>query len=199
MTRTIIGMQRQGKSELTKYFIRRRSRPVLIVNPLDENYPGVKFAKYDHAKADLEVVRFINSGRFNISTIINLVTNDPKHFHTACEIVKRKKDATLVADEIDMFDSPYNTDQSFYDIINYGDGHYDCDIITTSRRPKNISLHLRSQTQEWYIFRLQEPADMDYLKKIHKDFPRLIENLEMYHYIYFDTVNPPEIREPIEL
>ncbi|MDA8171060.1 MAG: hypothetical protein M0Z48_04430 [Nitrospiraceae bacterium] len=199
MTRTIIGMQRQGKTELTKYFIRRRRRPVIIVNPLDEKYPGIKFAEYGIVKPHLELVRYINRRGLQISIPLNFVTGQKEHFRVACEIVKRCKDVMLVADEIDMFDSPNNTDPTFMKLIQYGDGHYQADIVTTSRRPKNISVHLRSQTQEWYIFRIQEPADVDYLKKIHKDFPALIERLEMYHYIYYDTFNPPEIREPIEI
>ncbi|MDG7041844.1 MAG: hypothetical protein JRN22_02195 [Nitrososphaerota archaeon] len=197
MTRTIIGMQRQGKTELTKLFIRRRSKPCLIINPLDEKYPGIHMAEYDYEKVHLETLRMILRAGFPISTPINMVTGNPEHFHAACEIVKRHKEIMLVADEIDMFDSPNRTDPTFMKLIQYGDGHYQSDIITTSRRPKNISVHLRSQTQEWYIFRLQEPADIDYLGKIHKDFPGMIEKLGMYHYIYYDTFNPPEIREPI--
>lgn len=194
-----MGMQRQGKSELTKWFIRRRSRPVLIVNPLDEKYPGLKFAKYDYARPDLAVIDYILKKGFTISQPINLVTNDPEHFHNACEIVKRHKTITLVLDEIDQFDSPNYTDPSFFDLINYGAGHYEADIITTSRRPADISKTLRSQTQEWYIFRIQEPGDKDYLKKIHKDFPRLVESLPFYYYVFYNTMDAPEVRPPISI
>ena len=198
MTRTIIGMQREGKTELTKWFIRRRSRPVLIMNPLDEEYPGLHFEVYNHEQPDLRLLDHIMQHGFSIGIPLNLVSNKPEHFRTACEIVKRHREITLVADEIDMFDSANSTEKSFFDLIMYGDGHYHCDIITTSRRPANISRNLRSQTQEWYIFRVTDGNDLDFFKKLNKDLPDAISSLKQYHYVYYD-LRTIEIRPPIPI
>lgn len=195
MTRTIIGMQREGKTELTKWFIRRRARPVIIVNPLAEKYPGRSFAVFNHTRPDIAMLEHIMERGLYISEPLNLISPDPAHFSTICEVVKRHGNITLIVDEIDMFDSARHIERSFYDLVMYGDGHYQCDIITTSRRPANISRDLRSQTQEWYIFRITDGNDLDEFRRLNKELPDAIASLEPYHYVVYDrrdiVIKPP--------
>ncbi|MDA8340342.1 MAG: hypothetical protein M0Z70_13665, partial [Nitrospiraceae bacterium] len=72
------------------------------------------------------------------------------------------------------------------------------DIITTSRRPANISRDLTSQTDVFCIFRITEKRDLDYFYALNAELPDQIRALEPHHYIEYDH-DSIEIRNPISL
>ncbi len=88
-------------------------------------------------------------------------------------------------------------DREFKKMIHYS-RHYGIDIITTSRRPANISRDLTSQTDVFSIFRITEKRDLDYFYALNAELPEMIKTLEPHHYIEYNH-NSIEIKNPISL
>lgn len=176
--RTIIGMRGEGKTTLANHFIKYRTKPVIIVDPLSQ-FQGQRF--FDaHSLLDHALTRGITLAQPLIATIF-----EQEDFNIICQIAVRHKNVMLVIDEVDMFDSPHSVDKDFKRIIHLG-RHFKLDLVTTSRRPANISRDLTSQTAEFYIFKVTEKRDLDYFAERSSELPDKIKALKKYHYIKYD-------------
>ncbi len=114
-----------------------------------------------------------------------------------CEIIIRHEDLLFVIDEVDFFDSPASQAREFKKMIHYS-RHYHIDIITTSRRPANISRDLTSQTDVFDIFRITEKRDLDYFYALNAELPEMIKALEPHHFIEYDH-DSIEVKPPISI
>jgi hypothetical protein len=101
--------------------------------------------------------------KFKLEIIVNASDDD---FEELATLVNKMKNITFVIDEIDMFfDTRADKKSQMYKMVHYG-RHNKIDIITTSRRPANISRNLTSQTDVFYFSRLREPNDKKYIKAL---------------------------------
>ena len=91
---------------------------------------------------------------------------------------------TFVVDEIDMFfDTRADKKSQMYKLVHYG-RHNKIDIITTSRRPANISRNLTSQTDIFYFSKIREPNDKKYIKQsIGVEYVETVEKLERFTFL----------------
>ena len=109
---------------------------------------------------------------------------DDKEFsqtETALALAYELHDLTVCVDEVDMICTPYNMIPSLWNIVNYGrnDG---INLYTSARRAAAISITLRAEADEVVTFRVEEPADWDYLQKRGFNID-VVKNLEKFHYI----------------
>jgi len=73
-------------------------------------------------------------------------------------------DCTLVIDEVDMFCSPYGIPPTFKRLLSRG-RHDQLNLIWTARRPQEVSKLLLSQSDEFFLFQMHHPDDVDYFRK----------------------------------
>lgn len=176
--RTIIGRRGEGKTTLAEKFVLYRSQPVIIIDPLSQ-FKGLRFFNVrqllDHAIKH----------QFSISRPLIATIYEMDEFALICKIALGHRNLMLVVDEVDLFDSPQFQDSYFKKIIHLG-RHYNIDLVTTSRRPANISRDLTSQTSEFYIFNITEKRDLDYFSFINSDLPEKIKQLPKFHHIKYN-------------
>jgi len=91
-----------------------------------------------------------------------------------------EKKNLLVLDEVDLYG--YNNKQLEF-LYRYG-RHKNLSTIAISRRFYNLPLYIRSLTEIFYLFKITEERDLNYLKSlVSKDIINTIIHLERYHYI----------------
>jgi hypothetical protein len=73
-------------------------------------------------------------------------------------------DCTLVIDEVDMFCNPYGIPPTFKRLLSRG-RHDRLNLIWTARRPQEVHKLLLSQTDEFFLFQMHHPDDVDYFRK----------------------------------
>jgi len=190
---TVIGHKGYGKTSLTESLCLLQDKPVIIADPRYQYnikqkrrlfFANVdKFRKYIYNKDD-----YAKFFKYKLECIIK-VDND--NFKELAEIVAKMKKVCFVVDEIDMFFDTRATNKNImYKIVHYG-RHNEIDLITTSRRPANISRNLTSQTDIFYISRLREPSDKKYIKDIFGlKFVDIVGGLDRFTFLkYIDEEN----------
>lgn len=73
-------------------------------------------------------------------------------------------DCTLVIDEVDMFCNPYGIPPTFRHVLARG-RHDRLNLIWTARRPQEVNKLLLSQSDEFFLFQMHHPDDVDYFRK----------------------------------
>jgi len=68
---------------------------------------------------------------------------------------------TLAIDEVDMFCNPYGLPPTFKHLLARG-RHDSLNLLWTARRPQEVSKMLLSQSDEFFLFSMHHPADIDY-------------------------------------
>ena len=186
MIETIIGKKGTGKTTLAKHLFNcRKYHFGVIVDPLNQfsDYPFVDFKNILHTDLFLPV---------------RAVITDTDDFKELCRLLPYKANLTLLVDEIDMFDSAKLCLVNFMRLINYS-RHYHIDIITTSRRPANISKNLTSQTDIFYVFKMTEPADLKYFKSINPQIIKLLPTLKEYEFVKYSDTQKVMVHLPISI
>lgn len=97
------------------------------------------------------------------------------------ELAQELKDLTLVIDEVDKICSPDYLSEQLRLIINYG-RHDRINLFTSARRPADVARALTSNADEVITFRVEEPNDLDYLKKRGFDVEK-IKSLKKFDYL----------------
>ncbi|MBI4847552.1 MAG: ATP-binding protein [Nitrospirae bacterium] len=179
MIRTIIGRRGYGKTTLAGKFLDQRTQPAIIVDMLGQFKHGKRFFS---AK---DLLDHILTKKISITDPLILGSFELNDFSIICEIAIRLKNVMLIIDEVDFFDSPRVQDKNFKRVIHYG-RHYNIDLVTTSRRPANISRDLTSQTDEFYVFRVTEKRDLEYFENLSSELPELIRGLPKYSYLKYN-------------
>lgn len=71
---------------------------------------------------------------------------------------------TLAIDEVDMFCNPYGIPPTFKRLLARG-RHDSLNLIWTARRPQEVNKLLLSQSDEFFLFQMHHPADVDYFRQ----------------------------------
>lgn len=116
-------------------------------------------------------------------------------FPALCEAVYRMGHVLLVIDEVDWFTSPSYIDEAFERIVKYG-RHVQVTTMTACRMPTS-EMHplIRKLAWEMYCFAVDEPADVDYLRK--KIGPAFSEAVIQLPELECLRVNLLDRREPV--
>lgn len=179
----IFGKTGGGKSWLAKKIIERYKR-VIVFDPREE-YSG--YVVQDFA----DFIDYIKN-RDTFTVVCRY--RDPEDFDytaKACEILQ---EVLLVLEECEVFISSYDTDVTLpvNALISFG-RHSAVSILAISRRPTEVSVKLRAQTDGVITFKQTEPAIIKYLEQWGFS-PEEIEALDASKYEY-----ALEGKDPFEL
>ena len=185
---TVIGHKGYGKTVLTEALMLLADKPTIVADPRfqystdQKRRVGFKsvgeFRKWIYNSAN-----FKDFYRYKLELIVNAFDDT---FEELAQIVFKMRFLMFVVDEVDMFfDTRASSKNSLYKIIHYG-RHNEIDLISTSRRPANISRNLTSQTDIFYFSKLREPTDKKYIKDaIGCEYVSKVEHLERFSFLKF--------------
>lgn len=183
---TVIGHKGYGKTVLTEMLAIVTGKPTIILDP---RFQYVENDRRIHFRSLQSFKRFImNKDNFRafmnykLELVVNVI--DIEDSEELASLVYMMKNITFVIDEIDMFfDTRTNKNSYFNKLVQYG-RHNKIDIITTSRRPANISRNLTALTDIFYFSRLREPNDKLYIKNIlGTEYMEQVADLEKFSFL----------------
>lgn len=186
---TVIGHKGYGKTKLTEMLVLLGNKPTIIADPRYQYEPKPYRRHFKSVGAFRKWIHVRDNLRTFYACKLELVVNgiDEDTFEELAAIVYKLKEITFLVDEIDLFAPPTMTRKaSFYKLIHYG-RHSRIDIVTTSRRPANISRNLTSQTDLFFFSRVREPNDKNYIAHyIGKEHVTTAEKLEKFSFLLID-------------
>jgi energy-coupling factor transporter ATP-binding protein EcfA2 len=181
--KTVIGHKGYGKTTLTELLAIMTDKPTIIADPrfqYKENDRRLFF------KSPTHFIYFINNHYLDFKKAkLELVVNcTPDNFEELGKYVYKMKNVCFVIDEIDMFFDTRSTPKNIVNqLVQYG-RHSQIDLITTSRRPANISRNLTALTDIFYFSKLREPNDKKYIKdSIGQEHVSTVENLNKFQFL----------------
>ncbi len=173
----ILGKRGSGKSTLSKELMRRAGGRVVFLSPVENLKADFTAWEYAEIKIFMEKMKggqilVVRRADIKAAEIVAL---------TALSMPKQKFNFTLVVDEMDK----YNKSTEMLDIIHYG-RHFNINLICNSRRYTDLPRLLTSQADNMYIFRTQEPRDIQYIKDYcgHSAASKIV-NLKPFHYLIY--------------
>jgi len=165
----IFGRRGSGKSTLARTLVAPCTRLILF-NTLGEeahNEIGLVFrepqALFDYVQ---EAPQFRAIADFQDDTL----------FPWTIDLAMAVGSCTLLVDEIDRHCSPVSVPDELNSCVRYG-RHKSVSLLTISRRPADVPRIVSSQAEDIFVFRINEPRDVSYLKQYVGDdeFTRLPE------------------------
>ena len=196
MIRVILGRRRHGKSTLLMKLLRERGRPAIVVS-FDKNIKKQFPADRRFASPRAMLQAMIKNGGVDLNRPLLLSIFSPEDFTVVCRIAIAHKNLLLLIDEADMFDSANSQDEEFRKLIHYGAHEFggEGDLIIVARRPQDLSRDVRSQADEFYLFRMTDDLELDYIKKnINAGILDRVRALRKFEYLYWDTDELIELR-----
>lgn len=185
---TIIGHKGDGKTTLTEILILLNIKPCIIADPRGQ-YP-INMRRRISFDSPRQLILWLKEPQnykdfFNFK--LELVCKvDDENIQDLAGAVLRMQKVQFCIDEIDMFfNSTATNKNNIYKLVHYG-RHNEIDIITTSRRPANISRNLTSQTDVFYFSQLSEPVDLKYFESIcDKKYTETVKSLQRYSFLRY--------------
>jgi hypothetical protein len=183
---TVIGHKGYGKTTLTEKLAIETDKPTIIADPRGQYEPNDRRIIFTSV---LNFIMFIESNytKFKQGKLELVVTCTLDDFEELGKYVYRMKKVCFVIDEIDMFFDTRATSKNIVNkLVQYG-RHNQIDIITTSRRPANISRNLTALTDVFYFAKIREPNDKKYVKQsIGDEFVKTVESLNRFEFLKVD-------------
>lgn len=187
---TVIGQKGYGKTTLTEKLIVGLDKPTIIADPrqqyTDHQLRRILFTSVAIFKNWIKV-NYPIFIKYKLELIVDVTLKD---FDNLASLVSKMKNITFLIDEVDMFTNPIGKkDDAIDGLIHYG-RHNQIDLVTTSRRPANISRDLTSQTDFFYLSRLAEPNDTKYFRaKYGNEIISTLQNLKKFEFLQIDDEN----------
>lgn len=174
----MIGKTGSGKTAKVRNLISKIDRVVIFDTTGHDYNDGVVF--YDLA----ELKRFWSQVYRGSFRIIYRPLDEVKEFPVICDLVWKCMDLTFVAEEIDLFCKPNLTADEIRTILKRG-RHRDIRFIGVTQRPYGIDRAVTAMGTEFFIFKTDEPRDIDYLAdRLGSDIREQLKLLEQYQYIH---------------
>jgi hypothetical protein len=194
MTRTILGRKRHGKTTLLIKMLRERQRPALVIS-FDKEMVKQFNPRHRFTSARRLLDHVIEAGGIFITTPLCIsIMGSPeeveREFNLICKLAIAHRNVLVMVDEIDMFDSASSQDVEFYKMIHFQAHEFggELDLVTASRKPSRISRDLRGQTDEFYLFKMTDSRDLNYISEdVSADLPETVKHLPKYSYLKFDV------------
>lgn len=194
---SVFGKRGSGKTTIIRGNIEYFPGPVVIIDALG-NFPKEEYPMHFTSISEL-----IN----NLEYYARSIKNDPKKENeldkifviqtpdvdSAVELIsatlwevseKYGIGGTLVLDEVDMF--TYSKGSCLDQLVRYG-RNKGIHLLTGCRRPAELSRNFTAGANKIYIFRTQEPRDIDYFKAgLLGDRAESLMSLPSYHGLLID-------------
>ena len=176
---TILGKSGSGKSELIRRILRDVDRPTFIIDALSEYRDfGVHFYSSE------SLFRFVIDGRPNMTRIYVLNTQHDDESERFFRFVRWLKNVSVVVDECDMYAGTHNIDPNLSEIVRYG-RHRNISLLCAARRPSEINITIRSQSDSIVSFKQDETSDVKRLAERWGSEAERVRDLGEYQFIVF--------------
>lgn len=185
-------MRGYGKTNFVKGFVNEAS-PLFIVDIRNE---------YDHIRPFTDMRQF-QVYTYN-RTYINRKINNPKEhwrfaFNTMPEYTKiisymnYFQRCTIVVDEADSLFQIHKLEEPLMNLL-LGSRNNKVDLIFNTKRPFLVPIAVRSQCDEYFIFRTRESRDITYLQdRLKTTFPKEPDKLERGECVHLVGDSEPEV------
>ncbi|OHB60898.1 MAG: hypothetical protein A2167_05515 [Planctomycetes bacterium RBG_13_46_10] len=183
----MIGKTGSGKTVKVRNLIADESR-VLCFDTTGHDYDdGVVFYDVKSLKTFWDKV-YLKDFR-----LIYRPLNEVTEFPLICGLVWKCQDLVFVAEEIDLFCKPNGTPDEVRTILKRG-RHRDIRFIGVTQRPYGIDRSVTAMGTEFFIFKTDEPRDVDYLaERFGSQIREQLKVLEQYQYIQLTDHGHSEI------
>lgn len=185
----VIGNKGRGK---TTYAVRlwAEAPRALAFDPQQEwseSYPHTEdlrvFVRYCQQVENLEFFKAVF--RPGVGALLR------KQFDRVAEAAWHLKRCTLAVDEIDRVCSATEMPEPLDTIVQLG-RKPEINLLWTTRRLAEVSMTMRSQTDEFVVFQFHEPSDLDAIRRrIGPDLAARIPTLPQFHAILWSSTEPP--------
>lgn len=182
----IFGMRGSGKTNTIKGNLENFRGPVVNLDLLG-NYPDPEYIQTNSISEMIKNISYYikQENKSDLQKIIVLQTQNPDEaIDYASAALWEAGGGTLVIDEADGFN---DTNAPCFDqLIRYGRNR-NVDLITGCRRPYEISRNITAGANKIYIFRTNEPRDIEYFKStVLGEKAEKLRSLPKYHGVYVD-------------
>jgi hypothetical protein len=175
----VCGMIKMGKTAEVKSLLKPLSR-VLILDSLCKDYSDGAVCY------DMDILRrvWLRSYRGPFHLVGRLAYPD-EIFPELCDWVMSCGDLTFIVEEAQLYFHAGVCCREFTRIITHG-SHFGVRLIAVTQSPRKFGDILRSQANEWIVFRTREEEHVDYLRKrlpgISADRIRMVPAFTYLHY-----------------
>ena len=153
----IVGKKGYGKTTLARAIAQRQSR-VMVFDPMADFGAGI-------VGSGTDIAQWMRAkSRRQYTAICRPTSDDDAEMFWATVGDRSVRDCTVIIDEIDRVCTPSWTHPVVHDLIHYG-RHRSISIVGTCRRPSNTSRDLSANADSIVAFRVDEPRDVDYLRR----------------------------------
>jgi len=208
MNALVNGVRRKGKSTLAYALAEARARVIIIWDPND-NYRKflafsdlVSFGSFLASRAD----QTFDAGEKQHEFTVRYIAGDEptwEDFDAFVRIVRDNCGGTyaVIVDEADMLQTRAKMSSGLAWFVRRAPTEADAPetvhVFQTTHSPKDVYTRSRNLITDFYIFRIQEPGDLDYLVELTGDpsLPDLVRNLkgrEVLHW-QLDELGEPKI------
>lgn len=183
-----MGIQRHGKSYLTKKVIIPLLRqPVIILDPMDE-YQGRVFNGADEFRAAVKENDYeIPTGKPNVIKVGRGRRRDAEKMFAWINFVEVP--VSLVVEECDRWCGANYIDPNFEDLLNVG-GHFDVTLICLARRFAKVHKDIEGLADFHITFRQKYVGDLKRLDNYQQD-TELIREMDRREFICFGDIREP--------
>ncbi|AXX87159.1 hypothetical protein AMRN_1423 [Malaciobacter marinus] len=181
---TIIGHKGYGKTTLTEKLAILTDKPTIILDPRFQYEENIRRLVFTSVSKFHKFITKRDNYKLFMKHKLELVVNTIDEAEELAETIFKMKNITFVIDEIDMFFDTRTDKKSYFNkLVQYG-RHNRIDIITTSRRPANISRNLTALTDIFIFSRLREPNDKKYIKALlDSSYAEMIADLNKFEFL----------------
>ena len=180
----VIGKRGSGKSLLAKHLISKTNR-LVIYDIMSEYIDGVTFD--DTIRSGLvEFWRQVYQGDFRI---IYRPLNPKREIDWLAEAVFALGNLTFVVEEIDSVCTSFDMPRPIQAIVQRG-RHRNIEMIGVTPAPFGIHRDLTRQAKSIYIFKTNEPRDIQYLSRLlGEGIETKLAALEQYQFVNWSDDN----------
>jgi hypothetical protein len=184
---TIIGHKGDGKTVLSEMLTLLNNKPAIIADPRGQ-YPSDVKRRLLFPNPSSLILWLANKDNFRdfYSYKLELICKvDDENIQALMGAAIKMSKITILIDEVDMFfNASSSSKNNIYKAVHYG-RHNEIDIITTSRRPANISRNLTAMTDTFYFSKITEPKDLQYVKEIttNEAIIKIVQKIEKFYFL----------------
>lgn len=174
----IIGRSGTGKSHLLKgQLLARITTPVVLIDSQNEyaHLPVVcdnVIDLIDLIELKERMIRFVSDKEADFERIVRIVYECYINMYIVCE-------------EVSIYLDPLSAPVIVKSYLKFG-RHSDLGFICTTQRPAECHRIITSQSDYLFIFKLHEPRDIEYLKRI-PNIENMISELDEHEFFVYNT------------
>lgn len=208
MNALVNGVRRKGKSTLAYSLALHRARVIIIWDPNDNYRKFEAFDNLEKFRQFFERRSYVTFDTYeaNREFTVRFVAGDEptwEDFDVFVRVVRDNCSGTyaVIVDEADMLQTRAKMSSGLAWLIRRAPTEADAPetvhVFQTTHSPKDVYTRSRNLITDFYLFRIQEPSDLDYLVELTGDpaLPDIVRSLkgrEVLHWT-LDEIGEPKI------